>query len=434
MAWTRTDSGSNLGLMLAMDNNIFTHASVPNFTFANIINKTPACELSMIDTQSSFIRERSLGFLSIYFTNTTDNIDDKSSVITGIINDINNEKQVSGNSVQVIKWSAGTQEQLINTTRAWNGSSVEALVNIFEERKVRFNNMTEDKVDSVDNMWWRFPQDTMWESLDACVERSYIRDDYLFWAWDDVNDNFKISSFNLEMAQSDRYLLIQSESAKTSTAAGKALLDNPKITVWSFDNQIKRNDLGKNRDKLFPNLYLSGTKDGKYKASNVEKGCFSAVLSEMGDTSKETIADATDIKDPNTTFGPRKIVRHWPNNTHKYYSLAKMYREYKLATYGKVIYVQIYNQMGPPLGSKVTVLSAGNDYKIRGFTLDRRASDKYILIEKYFDWGTESPNRLLKTVPNSSEWVTTLKLVSNNVNDGDPDHIADVLKSLGASA
>jgi len=434
MAFTRTDSGSNLGLILAMDNNSFTHASVPNFNFSNVLNATPLCELSIIDTQSSFIRERSLGFLSIYFTNTTDDVTDKSSVVTGIIDDIGTTQGVSGNTTQVIKWSAGTQSQLSNTTNAWNGTSVHALAKIFEERKVDFNNMAEGKVDVADNMWWRFPQDTIWESLDTCVSHSYIRDDYLFWAWDDVNDIYKISSFNLEMAQDDRYLMIQSESAKTSTSAGKSLLDNPKITVWAFDNHVKRNELGKNRDKLYPNLYLSGSKDGEYKSSSVEKGCFSAVLGEMGDTSQVTIAEATDIKDPNTTFGPRKVVRHWPNNTHKFYSLAQMYREYKLATYGKVVYVQIYNQVGPPIGSKVTVLCAGNDYKIRGFSLDRHNSDKYILAEKFFDWGTEKPNRLLKTVPTSSEWVTTLKFISNNVNDGDPDHIASILKALGVNA
>ncbi len=434
MAWTRTDTGSNLGLMLAMDENIFTHASVSNFTMSNIINMKPICDLSVIDTQSSFVRERSLGFLSIYLTNTTDDVTEKSSRLAGIIDDIENEKQVSGNSVQRIKWSAGTESQLINNTKAWNGSSSEVLGKIFEERNTSVNNMTTGNIDATDNMWWRFPQDTMWESLESCVKHSYIRDDYLFWAWDDVNDNYKVSSFNLEMAQSDRYILVESESAKTSTAAGLALLDNPKVSVWSFDNRIKRNELGKNRDKLFPNLHFAGTREGEYKDASIQKGCFSEVLADMGDMSQQTIAQATDIKDPLTTFGPRIVKRHWPNNTHKYYSLAEMYREYKLATYGKVIYVQLYNQVGPPIGSKVTVLTAGNDYKTRGFSLDRFASDKYILVEKYFDWGTEKPNRILKTSPVSSEWVTTLKLVSNNITDGDPDHIASLLKSLGATA
>lgn len=431
MAFTRTESGSNLGLLIATDNAAYTHASTANFNFKNILSTPPMCELKLVDSQSTFMRNRSLGFLSIYFTNTTDDTTEKQSGVTGIIDDINS-KVVSGTTTYDIKWSVGDLDQLKIETQAWNGTSVDTLGNIFEKRKTEFNNMAKGNVDVADNMWWRFAQGNMWEQLDACVSRSHVRNDYLFWAWDDVNSNYKISTFNLEMAQEDKYVMLQSDSSKTSTPAGIALLDNPKITMWQFDNHRKSNELGMNRDKLFPNLYLEGY-GGSGKSTAVAGNCFSRVLADMGDDSKSTISEATDIKDPLTTFGPRKVVRHWPNNTHKYYSLSELYREYKLATYGKVMYVQVYNQVGPPLGCKVTVLTAGNDYKIRGFNLDRFYSDKYIVAEKKFDWKTENEDKMLKNRPTSDEWVTTIKLISNNINEGDPDHIAALIKSLGAT-
>lgn len=433
MAYTRTDAGNNLGLMIATDNAMYTHANTSKFRFANILNLPPTCQLSIVDNQSSFIRNRSMGFMSIYFTNTTDDVVEKQSGITGIIDDTENMSQVSGASTYEFKWSSGTLDQLKVETRAWNGTSVDVLGNIFSERKAEFVNLAKDNIDAADNMWWRFAHNTMWEELNDCVSYSYIRDDYLFWAWDDVNSQFKISSFNLEMAQDDRYIMVQNDSAKTSTPAGIKHLDNPKVTIWSYDKHLKKNELGANRDKLFPNLYIEGS-NGNGKSAGIAKGCFSEVLADMGDTSKEGISEATDIKDPLTTFGPRKVTRHFPNNTHQFYSLAQMYRDYKLATYGKVIYVQIYNQMGPPLGSKVTVLSAGNDYKILGANLDRFYSDKYIVAEKFFQWGTEGLDNVMKERPVSDEWITTVKLISNNVNDGDPEHIANILKSIGASA
>lgn len=433
MSFVRSDSGNNLGLMIATDNAAYTHASVSNFSFSNILNTIPTCNLTMVDNQSSFIRNRSLGFLSIYFTNTADDVTQKESGITGIIDDTENKRQVSGTSNYNFNWSAGDLEQLKVNTLAFNGSSIEVLGNIFENRSTLFDNRAKDNIEATDNMWWRFAQDNMWEQLNSCVSKSYVRDDYLFWVWDDVNSKFVISSFNLEMAQEDKYVMFETDVAKTSTGAGLMHLDNPKITMWGFDKHLKKNELGQNRNKLFPNLYIEGD-GGTGKTASVSKGCFSNVLADMGDTSKETISEASDIKDPNTTFGPRKVTRHFPNNTHKFYSLAEMYRDYKLATYSKVIYVQVYNQMGPPMGSKVTVLTAGNDYKINGFKLDRFYSDKYIVAEKNFSWKTVDTNSLGKERGVSESWVTTIKLISNNINDGDPDHIASILKSIGASA
>jgi len=429
MALVRSDAGSNLGLLIVTDELAFTHANVSHFKFVNALNSRPVCDLSVVDNQSSMMRNRSLGLLGIYFTNTTDDIQKKQSGISGIIKSISNGQQVVGTSTYDIKWSAGNIDQLNVLTKAWNGSSVEVLGEIFKERKVEFTNTAKDNVESTDNMWWRFPQDTMWESLDACVEHSYVKDDYAFWAWDDINSKFNVSTFNLEMAQDDKYVFMEAQDANTSTSAGVTHLDSPKITIWSFDKHIKSNELGMNREKLFPNTYI----EGNGKGASVTKGCFGKVLGDMGDTSQETIANATDIKDPNTTFGPRKIVRHFPNNTHKFYALSKMYRDYKLATYGKVITIQLYNQMGPPIGSKVTVVTAGNDYKVRGMNLDRVYSDKYIVAGKFYEWNTVGENALGQETPVSEGWVTTVRLISNNVNDGDPDHIAELFKKLKVS-
>jgi len=430
MANTRTEAGGNLGLMLGTDDVVFTHANTSEFEFINMLNARPLSSFSLIDSQSSFMRTRSLGLFSVYFTNTTDDITAKASGISGIIDDISNKNTISGSSEFDIEWSAGNIEQLKVETNAWNGSSVDILSEIFNNRQTGHQNKAIGNVDVADNMWWRSAQNDMWEDLDACVSHSHIRDDYLFWVWDDVNGTYKVSTFNLEMAQEDRYVLIEGNVADSSTPAGIAHYDNPKLSAWSFSKHIKKNELGINRDKLFPNLYIEGD-GGTGKSIAVNKGCFSSVLADMGDTSKETISEATDIEDPLTTFGPRKVTRHWPNNTHKFYSLAEMYRQYKLATYGKVMYIQLHNQVGPPMGSKVSVLTAGNDFKVRGMNMDRFFSDKYIVAEKKFNWSTTTLDGMYNEKPTTGKWTTTIKLISNNVNDGDTAHIESLIKSMG---
>ena len=135
----------------------------------------------------------------------------------------------------------------------------------------------------------------------------------------------------------------------------------------------------------------------------------------MGDDKQSEIQNITDLKDPNDVFGDLQVRRHWPNNTHKMYSLSDVYRDYKMATYGKVMYVRIYNTIGPAIGTKASILALNNDLKVRGANIDTTYTDTYILAEKQIRFTTVERNTTgrLKGSGND-EMVTILKFVSDN--------------------
>jgi hypothetical protein len=79
-------------------------------------------------------------------------------------------------------------------------------------------------------------------------------------------------------------------------------------------------------------------------------------LQSNGDTSKSTILEQTGMKDKNAVYGDLRIIRNYPNNTHKMYSLAHTIREYYISTYAKNVHMYLYNTLGPEIGSKVSVV------------------------------------------------------------------------------
>ena len=97
------------------------------------------------------------------------------------------------------------------------------------------------------------------------------------------------------------------------------------------------------------------------------------------------------------------------------YSFADTYREYKLATHAKRVELQIYNNLGPPLGSKVSFIKTSDAYKSGDASYDKVVSDKYILIEKVISYNVKKANVAggNETMA-SSNFITKLTLISDN--------------------
>lgn len=416
MSSVQATAGSNLSIIVQFDDIVFTSASLLKFRYSNALNTPPSGEMVLVDMNSDLMVTRSGDYGELIFTITNDNNTAKASSIHFIVDEMNQIENSGANTTYQIKWSAGNQNALTNKTRAFKGTSLEAMMDICESHKyLGVETLTGVKFDKPsDSMTWRYIQDDMWGALDTVVDHSYLKNDYLYWVYDDVNNYIKISSFNLEYNLDDRHMFIFSDNAHTGTSEAKKTLNDPKITIWTYGADRRLNTLGKNRNKLFPNVSFSGIVDTKFEQAGIRKACFSSVLKSMGDDKQTEIKELTGAQD-DEVFGPLQVRRHAPNNTYKMYSVSDIYRDYRMATYGKVILIKVFNSIGPPLGTTAVIIAFANDHKVRTNALDTTYSDKYILVDKYVEYSTVVATGTAGIKPSgTAETVTLLKYVSNN--------------------
>jgi hypothetical protein len=432
MSSVQTTAGGNLGIMVQFDDIVFTSASLVKFAFSNTLNSVPSGEMILTDSNSDLLVTQSGDYGSFYFTDTSDNNTAKASTLNFIIDEMNHLSVSGSNTTYQIKWSAGNQIALTNKTRVFKGTSLEAMMDICNTYKhLAIENLTDLEFDKPsDSMTWRYIQDDMWSALDETVSHSYIKNDFLFWVYDDVNSYMRISSFNLEYALDDRHLFIYSENAYTATSEAKLTLDDPAVTIWTYDTNRKSNTLGKHREKLFPNVSFSGVVDTEIEQAGFRKACFASVLKSMGDNKQEEVKTVTGAS-ADEVFGPLIVRRHAPNNTYKMYSVSDVYREYRLATYGKVIQLRVHNSIGPPLGTTAIIIALANDHKVRADGLDNTYSDKYILVSKLVEYSTVSPTTTAKILPTAKQSTTTiLTYVSNNYGTTGFENVTDMVNML----
>lgn len=404
-------------IMIQLDNLVFTSASLLRFDVYNAMNTIPSGLFVLVDKNSDFVVAKSGDYGTMYFTDTSDTNMEKASEIPFIIDEMTQIEHNGANSAYQIKWSAGNKSALRTTTRAFKGTSLEALMDICEyHENLGVELLTDLEFEKPnDSMTWRYIQDNMWESLESVVSRSYMKNDYLFWAFDDVNNYIKISSLNLEKSLEDSHLFIHSDNGSSAGREVRRRYVEPEVTVWAYNGETRANELGKNRAKLFPNVAFSGVSDTDLNQAGFKKACFASVLKSMGDDKQAEMQDITGLNDTNEVFGDLQVRRHWPNNTHKMYSLSDVYRDYKISTYGKVMYVKIYNNVGPSIGTKASILAMSNDMKVRGLNIDTTYTDTYILAEKAIHFGTAegtTTGRVKGT--GNDEMITILKFVSDN--------------------
>lgn len=403
----------DLAIVIRMDNIVFTHTEITEFMLINKINEPPSGYFKITDTNSFFMRTGSAKYGKMIFTNTSDGLDDKIATLDFYITEMRNEGVSAGSSLHFISWKAGTSQHNKKITHAYKGTSVKVMEEIFEAAVPSSNKIKFPSSDLTDEMTWITPQSNMWEQLDAVVSKSYRQNDYIFWAWDDVNDTFKISSFEVEKGFTDRYIIMESDQAVGSTNNTKKVSDDGLFTIWYFDNVKKMNRLGLDYKKIFPNVSFSGILDGDMESTGFKQKSFVEFLKEIGDTKIEEIIALE--QNAEISYGDLIFKRQWPINTHKMYSFADIYRDYKFATYAKRIETQIYNNVGPPIGSKVSFVKLDDAYKSGVAGYDKMFSDKYIVIQKVILYDSTTANVASGTRPaSSSNFITRLSLASDN--------------------
>lgn len=422
---------SNLHILIEIGNSIYSQGSIQFFQYMNKMNDKPSGEFVIEDSSNDFLKLKSGDFGNIIFTATSDDPSSKLSIINFVITSIQKEKVVSTNNIYRISWYAGNKNMILTTTKAFTGNSIDALENILTTSDVEnINAFPSGVTKSTDVMTWRCIQENMWQQLGTIVEKSFLKNDYIFWCFDDVNNNYKISSLETEKSYVDRYVVIESSDSITTTEFGKIFLNSTNFTIWKYDLSHQSNDIGQYRDKLFPNVSFLGIRDTNILSVSIGSNTFSDLLLQIGDDRQKDILEYTGLTDPNDSFSSVKVRRHWVNNTHSNYSFADLYRDYKISTYCKKIDVVIYNNIGPPIGSKVSLIKLGDTYKISGFSINEEYSDSYILQEKFISYDTISRVTNKGPIPKNAHIITTLRLVSDNFNKTGTEHIKNIIKKL----
>ena len=415
---------------------VFGQTEFMSLHFRIPLNGSPVGELRLIDRSGAGITGNESGSLMVFeFNNVSDDSTQKASSMTCMIDSIHEFDSNAENTSYLIKFTAGNSTVLNRITSAYTGTSTDSMAQVY--RKFNGNSLNSmglvpmnSSVTMSDTMTWRIASENMWDQLNSIVSHSYIPNDYVYWTWDDVNDNLIISSLGLSKKQSDRYVMVQDDSALGSTDVAKVIMSNPNYTKWKFSDITRSVDIGSKREQLYPNTVLAATDATKQVTGNLSNGCFSQTMQSMGDTNGTLLQSNTNMG-KNVAYAPLAIQRHNKNNMHNMYTSAEDIRKYVYAMYSKMLRVLIHNNAGPPVGSKVTVLCIPNNYRSGGAgILDSKYSDTYIVVEKNITFTAIDVDHLGRTTPTSGRQRTVITLASDNFAGDGTENIKSVATTL----
>ena len=414
----------------------FAQTEFISLLFRVAINEAPSGELRLLDRSGKGITGNESGTLMVFeFNNVSDDKTKKSSSMTCMIDSIHEFDSNSENTSYLIKFTAGNSSVLSKKTSAYTGSSVDAMAQAFSKFNgsslnslglVPFN----QSVKLIDTMTWRLISEDMWEQLGNIVNKSYLENDYVYWTWDDVNNNLVISSLGTSKAQPDKYIFMQDDNALGSTDAAKVISANPEYTTWKFSDITRSADIGSKRADIYPNTTISATTGTDQITGNLRDACFSQTMSTMGDTNGEKVRSNTDMG-KNSIYGDMNVMKHNKTIMHNMYTTSEQIRKYVYAMYSKLLRVVIHNNAGPPVGSRVVVLCIPNNYRSgTSATLDAHYSDSYIVTEKNITFTSIDVDSIGRATPTTGRQRTVITLASDNFSGDGTESIKKAATTL----
>lgn len=298
---------------------------------------------------------------------------------------------------------------------ALEGTSVDAVNKIFKEQYVEI-------IDDVspakgtngvsDNMIWRLVAGTLPEHMVNIMERSSLPGDLLYWVYDDAALTFRLGTFNVSKASKHKNFFMYTADAITPTNSATHKVKGTDTNIWYYSGYSPSDLSGETREARSPNLVIDSTASGSAKDSGVcSKDCWKSVIGAMG---------ANEQYMESETYGPQKMVKPFPSNTHKTYAIAPHVRRYMMAEYSKMVTLQIYNHPGPAVGSCVHFYASAPKLRTGDFLPDEHYTAKYIVIGKrIMKAATVNTGLLGRERPsNTSDLVTEITMVSNAGYDG----------------
>lgn len=427
----RTNSRNDLNIVFECAGQLFTTSMISDFTYENEINIKPhgtfilkdVGNLSTIGLQSG-----SYGFL--YFTNTSDGVEEKTMSLPIYLDDVENFDKNNQFFRYKVKWSAGNLKQM-NVRQSdviSQSNSTDALKKIFDLREATvapYNGATKP----TDNMNWIVVNQDMWQQLQSIVSKSFLPNDFIYWVWDDVNNKFKISSIATEFNKKDSYLLIRDVDVINSTIDATQIIGQNELIIWRYDAYKKFSVLGSLYKKLFPNVSFLGVPTGIIKSGGIKRQNFMTLLKTIRDNKLSDVLSQTGLGDDGAVFGELQIRKQHLNG-HDLYAFADIYRDYKISTYAKMFMSQLYNSVGPPIGTYVSVFNVDNTTNSSGVVeVDNKFSDRYMVVKKIIQYKGKTNSSMGKEIDASTNFSTTLFLASDNYLDGF-DNVSKLLKKV----
>ena len=421
---TLNDMGIMVSIQVTQDDLItFSQASLKKFVYVNGFNRKPSGSFQLMDSGEL----RDYGLISgmygtLTFVGTSDAADEtKLSTLDIYIDVCESIGESSTNDIYEINWSAGNVRNRSKTDNIYpSKNSIVAIKDIFSDYGIGAQ-VRLVETDTTDVMNWLTVKDDMWGKLDTVVSRSYKNNDFMYWVYDDVNSRYVVSSLNTEKATSRNYVFYPSESGLNSTGVGKYSKDD--ITYYPYMRFSKANHLGRVYSDLFPNIAFIGfpneLESGEIDQGNIDSLSFMELLENLGDIKYSEILTQLSIDQVGATFGDYSIKYH-NKNGHNIYSIAEIYRNYKMATYSKTISVTLVNQVGPPIGSTCASIVYRSGRSLDGKTIvDEKFTDKYIVASKRIEYSGTKISKNGNESNGPSAYITTLILISDNYGKGE---------------
>lgn len=436
---------NNAQPIIAMDLNGFLipPTNMKQLAFTIPMNGPPTGTVSFVDYENQITegsKITSVGNIATKYVVVGGKTNTNSLQVTTYSMSVNN---LNPHSDCVANFSAQNASTLSKQTVAMSGTSMDCVKRLLEKCGFQVDVKLDknDKLARADEMTWRFVQDNVWDQLNWITEHSYRPNDFMFWAYDDTTGKFKVSSFNTEKKSDPvKYMFVQSQNAMRDNLEAALHNDKYDADVFFFDAFSKTDTLASNMEAIFPNVIISGTtfdKKGGIIAMALTKLLgndgttgtqFSQFLKSQGDTKQKDIAARCGFTDTDVALGPLQLINHFPQNVHRYYSIAPVCRKRELATYSKMVKLYVINNIGPSVGSYCDLFIRTPDRA----HLDNRYSGEYILLQK-----TIRLNNVMKSLTGDKPaqtpiMVTEMLFVSDQYNLLQTDKYDEIYKEVMA--
>lgn len=391
------------------ENVLYNDASLQVFELAVPMNALPTGRATIVSDAANVGNPGSGSYGKLMFNGLT--LDGKMMEIPIYVNTLN-RTNVSQDVVSLdISFTVGTEKlQCVMEAVALEGTSVDAVNRLFTAQGIEI-------IDDVspakgpngvsDNMIWRFVAGTLTEHLLNVVERSSLPGDLLYWTYDDSALTFRMGTFNVSKASRKKNFFMYTTDAVTPTATATHKVKGTDTSIWYYSGYDPSDNAGETREFRSPNLVIDSTASGSAKDCGVcSKDCWKAVVGAMGANEEFTESES---------YGPQKMVKPFPANTHKTYAVAPYVRQYLLSEYSKTVKLRLYNHPGPAVGSCVYFYASSPKLKTGDFLPDENYTARYVILDKRIVKAATVNTGLLgrERPSNTSDLVTEIVMVSN---------------------
>lgn len=321
-----------------------------------------------------------------------------------------NRQILSANVIAMdITFIMGTSDMhAIMPATAVTGNSTEAISEILSIAGIGAANLIRKK-NEADIMTWRLVEGTLEDHLKDIVEHSTIPGDIMYWAFDDMVRTFVVGSFNSSYDSKMKNCLISSTNSIQPSSAAFYYPKGCNAIVWPYSTYEPQDTTGSRREFRKPNIFMDSTgPEGSKDTGRCNDISWFNLVMENG-------AEPVFMDGPGF-FGPLKVVKPYPMNTHKMYSIAPLIREYLMSSYRRMVTTDVYNHPGPPVGSCVYFCASSTDNKMGNMVPDPRFTARYIVTHKRIIKDATTSEGLLGTTKHtqSSELVSEITMMAKN--------------------